>query len=131
MLGFCFLSLSRLSYSSILGILSTTGSLWDPAETTMGFSSWSNLGIAFGLFIAGFGCHPLVPSLARDMIEPHKFERMINLAFVCVSLGTSAQNDIDDAQAIATAIYALLAVAGYLMFGNAVSGEVCSMRSSL
>ncbi|KAJ7102221.1 transmembrane amino acid transporter protein-domain-containing protein [Mycena belliarum] len=119
-----FLPLSRLSYSSILGILSTTliifvifvdgltkqntpGSLWDPAETTMGFSSWSNLGIAFGLFIAGFGCHPLVPSLARDMIEPHKFERMINLAF-----------------AIATAIYALLAVAGYLMFGNAVSGEI-------
>ncbi|KAJ6604347.1 transmembrane amino acid transporter protein-domain-containing protein [Mycena vulgaris] len=119
-----FLPLSLLSYSSILGIMSTIliivviladgltkrtspGSLWSPAETSMGVSNWSNLGIAFGLFIAGFGCHPLIPSLARDMVEPHKFERMINLAF-----------------AIATSVYALLAVAGYLMFGNAVSGEI-------
>ncbi|KAJ7666414.1 transmembrane amino acid transporter protein-domain-containing protein [Mycena rosella] len=119
-----FLPLSLLSYSSILGIASTVliisvilvdgltkhttpGSLWSPAETSVGINSWDNLGIAFGLFIAGFGCHPLIPSLTRDMIEPHKFERMINLAFT-----------------IATSVYALLAVAGYLMFGNAVSGEI-------
>ncbi|KAJ7139827.1 transmembrane amino acid transporter protein-domain-containing protein [Mycena epipterygia] len=119
-----FLPLSLLSYSSILGVLSTIlivtvvlvdglskhtspGSLWSPAETSIGVSSWSNLGIAFGLFIAGFGCHPLIPSLARDMVDPHKFERMINLAFT-----------------IGTFIYALLAVAGYLMFGNSISGEI-------
>ncbi|KAF8213380.1 transmembrane amino acid transporter protein-domain-containing protein [Mycena galopus ATCC 62051] len=119
-----FLPLSLLSYSSILGILSTIliifvilldglskqtapGSLWSPAQTSLGISSWSNLGIAFGLFIAGFGCHPVIPSLARDMIEPHKFERMINLSF-----------------AIATFIYGLMAVVGYLMFGNSVSGEI-------
>ncbi|KAJ7357064.1 transmembrane amino acid transporter protein-domain-containing protein [Mycena albidolilacea] len=119
-----FLPLSFLSYSSILGILSTIviifvilvdglskqtapGSLWSPAETSLGVSSWANIGIAFGLFIAGFGCHPLIPSLAQDMVEPHKFERMINLAF-----------------AIATFIYALMAVTGYLMFGDSVSGEI-------
>ncbi|KAJ7462683.1 transmembrane amino acid transporter protein-domain-containing protein [Mycena galericulata] len=119
-----FLPLSMLSYSSILGILSTSlivivilvdgltkyttpGSLWDPAATSIGMSSWGNVGIAFGLFIAGFGCHPLIPSLARDMMEPQRFERMINLAF-----------------AIATVIYSLVAMAGYLMFGNAVSGEL-------
>ncbi|KAJ7293285.1 transmembrane amino acid transporter protein-domain-containing protein [Mycena rebaudengoi] len=119
-----FLPLSLLSYSSILGILSTLsiiavvlidglfkrtspGSLWSPAETSFGVSSLGNLGIAFGLFIAGFGCHPLIPSLARDMKEPHMFDKMINMAFV-----------------IATSIYVLLAAAGYLMFGNSVSGEV-------
>ncbi|KAJ7130062.1 transmembrane amino acid transporter protein-domain-containing protein [Mycena crocata] len=119
-----FLPLRLLSYSSILGILSTIlilfvifvdglskhtapGSLWSPAETSLSVSSWSNLGISFGLFIAGFGCHPLIPSLARDMIEPQKFERMINISFTIV-----------------TCVYALLAVAGYLMFGNAVSGEI-------
>ncbi|KAJ6574808.1 transmembrane amino acid transporter protein-domain-containing protein [Mycena capillaripes] len=119
-----FLPLSLLSYSSILGIMSTVliiivilvdglskytapGSLWSPAETSFNVSSWSNLGIAFGLFIAGFGCHPLIPSLAQDMIEPHKFERMVNIAF-----------------GIATFIYSLMAGVGYLMFGNSVSEEI-------
>ncbi|KAJ7786003.1 transmembrane amino acid transporter protein-domain-containing protein [Mycena metata] len=119
-----FLPLSLLSYSSILGIFSTIlivvvvlvdglskpsapGSLWSPAETSLGVSNWSNMGIAFGLFIAGFGCHPLIPSLVQDMIEPNKFEKMINLAF-----------------AIAASIYAFLAAIGYLMFGNSVSGEI-------
>ncbi|KAJ7919137.1 transmembrane amino acid transporter protein-domain-containing protein [Mycena leptocephala] len=119
-----FLPLSLLSYSSILGILSTIliifvilvdglskytapGSLWSPAETSLGISSWTNLGIAFGLFVAGFGCHPLIPSLAQDMVEPHRFEQMLNIAF-----------------AIATFIYSLLAVVGYLMFGNSVSEEI-------
>ncbi|KAJ7071327.1 transmembrane amino acid transporter protein-domain-containing protein [Mycena amicta] len=119
-----FLPLSILSYSSILGIISTIliigvvlydgltkhsapGSLWSPAQTSLEFRSWKGLGIAFGLFIAGFGCHPLIPSLVRDMKEPHRFERMINISF-----------------GIATFIYALVATAGYLMFGNSVSGEI-------
>ncbi|KAJ7655112.1 transmembrane amino acid transporter protein-domain-containing protein [Mycena polygramma] len=119
-----FLPLSLLSYSSILGILSTVliisvilvdglskhtapGSLWSPAETSFGVSNWGNVGIAFGLFIAGFGCHPLIPSLAQDMISPHRFEEMLNLAF-----------------GIATCIYTLMALMGYLMFGNSVSEEI-------
>ncbi|KAJ6509237.1 transmembrane amino acid transporter protein-domain-containing protein [Mycena vitilis] len=119
-----FLPLSLLSYSSILGILSTVliisvilidglskhtapGSLWSPAETSFGVSNWSNVGIAFGLFIAGFGCHPLIPSLAQDMISPRRFEEMLNLAF-----------------GIATCIYTLMALMGYLMFGNSVSEEI-------
>ncbi|KAJ6627226.1 transmembrane amino acid transporter protein-domain-containing protein [Mycena sp. CBHHK59/15] len=119
-----FLPLWLLSYSSILGILSTLliilvifadgfskhvspGSLWSPAETSFSVSSWGNLGITFGLFIAGFGCHPVIPSLVRDMTEPHKFDKMINLAFI-----------------VATSIYLLLAVAGYLMFGDSVNGEI-------
>nr|GAT49762.1 predicted protein [Mycena chlorophos] len=119
-----FLSLPILSYCSISGLLSTVliiwailfdgwsktsapGSLWDPAPTSLEFRSWKSLGVAFGLFIAGFGCHPVIPSLARDMREPHRFEGMLDLSF-----------------AVATFIYGVVATAGYLMFGNEVSGEI-------
>jgi len=65
-----FLPLPLLSYTSFLGIISTVlmvavifidgfskkdapGSLWSPAETNVGFHTYSDLGVAFGLFIAG------------------------------------------------------------------------------
>lgn len=65
-----FLPLSLLSYTSILGIISTIllvivilidgfskkeapGSFWDPAETSFAIASVEKLGAAFGLFMAG------------------------------------------------------------------------------
>ncbi|KAJ7085371.1 transmembrane amino acid transporter protein-domain-containing protein [Mycena belliarum] len=119
-----FLPLSLLSYTSILGIISTLlvvavilidgvsktespGSLWSPAETSLGIDNWNHLGIAFGLFMAGFSGHAVIPSLARDMTDPTEFNKMINWAFI-----------------VATFIYALIACAGYLMFGNNVSEEI-------
>ena len=65
-----FFPLSVLSYTSILGILSTIliiavllfdgltkpqapGSLWDPMDTSLNISSPAGLGVAFGLFMAG------------------------------------------------------------------------------
>jgi vesicular inhibitory amino acid transporter len=65
-----FLPLSFLSYASLLGIVSTVflvavifvdgfskfdapGSLWSPAETSLSVSSVHELGLAFGLFMAG------------------------------------------------------------------------------
>lgn len=44
------------------------------------------------------------------MIDPSRFDEMINWAF-----------------AIATGIYAILGVAGYIMFGNSVSDEVSGL----
>ncbi|KAJ7030117.1 transmembrane amino acid transporter protein-domain-containing protein [Mycena alexandri] len=119
-----FLPLSLLSYTSILGILSTIlvvlvvlidgvskteapGSMWDPAPTSLGIDSYNHLGIAFGLFMAGFSGHAVIPSLARDMVDPSQFSTMINWAFI-----------------VATSIYTLIACAGYRMFGNAVSAEI-------
>ncbi|KAF8898555.1 transmembrane amino acid transporter protein-domain-containing protein [Infundibulicybe gibba] len=119
-----FLPLSLLSYTSILGILSTLmiigviiidgfskrdspGSFWSPAETSVGIENYSHLGLAFGLFMAGFAGHSVIPSLARDMIDPTEFNKMINWAFV-----------------IATFIYALIGYAGYTMFGKYVSDEI-------
>ncbi|KAJ7657800.1 transmembrane amino acid transporter protein-domain-containing protein [Mycena polygramma] len=119
-----FLPLSLLSYTSILGIISTIlvvivilfdgvsktespGSLWSPAETSLGIDNYNHLGIAFGLFMAGFSGHAVIPSLARDMTDPSQFDTMINWAFI-----------------VATSIYTLIACAGYLMFGNSVSQEI-------
>jgi hypothetical protein len=62
--------LSLLSYASILGIIPTLylivvmfidgfskpeglGSLWTPAETSLSFGSLEQLGMSFGLFMAG------------------------------------------------------------------------------
>ncbi|KIP12032.1 hypothetical protein PHLGIDRAFT_21325 [Phlebiopsis gigantea 11061_1 CR5-6] len=115
--------LSVLSYASILGILSTLflvavmfvdglskaeapGSLWDPAHTSLSFAGVGELGLSFGLFMAGFSGHAVIPSLARDMIDPAQFDNMIDWAFT-----------------IATAIYTTIGVTGYLMFGNDVSDE--------
>jgi len=115
--------LSVLSYASMIGLLSTLliiavilidgfakpdapGSLWSPADTSLSFRSVGELGISFGLFMAGFSGHVVIPSLARDMVDPSQFDTMIDYAF-----------------AIATAIYAVIGVAGYIMFGNSVSDE--------
>lgn len=59
----------------------------------------------FGLQFSG---HAVVPSLARDMIDPTQFDTMIDYAFL-----------------VATLVYGAIGVAGYLMFGNSVSDEVC------
>ena len=65
-----FLPLSFLSYTSLVGIVSTVflvvvifidgfskfdapGSLWSPAETSLSVSNMHELGLAFGLFMAG------------------------------------------------------------------------------
>lgn len=115
--------LSLLSYASILGILSTLflvavmfidgiskkeapGSLWEPAQTSLKFAGIGELGLSFGLIMAGFSGHAVIPSLARDMIDPSQFDNMIDWAFT-----------------IATAIYTTIGVTGYLMFGNTVSDE--------
>ncbi|KAI0053292.1 hypothetical protein FA95DRAFT_1552343 [Auriscalpium vulgare] len=119
-----FLPLSLLSYSSLLGILSTIfliavifidgfmqrdgpGSLWSPADTNIGIGSLEKLGLAFGLFMAGFGAHAAIPSLAGDMMDPSRFDEAMNYAF-----------------AFATFIYSVIGIAGYLMFGDGVYDEI-------
>jgi solute carrier family 32 (vesicular inhibitory amino acid transporter) len=97
--------LSLLSYTSILGIASTLfivavilidglskreapGSLWDPAPTSLLPGHLGELGISFGLFMAGFSGHAVIPSLAKDMIDPTQFDEMINWAFVSANIAS-------------------------------------------
>ncbi|WVQ98857.1 hypothetical protein IAU59_005988 [Kwoniella sp. CBS 9459] len=120
-----FVPLRYLSYSSAVGIISTwtlvviliftgiatptsPGSIRHPAPTDLwpphGFIK---LGLSFGLLISGFGGHFLVPNLIRDMKHPEQADRVVEVAYgICI------------------AVYALVAVVGYLMFGRDVSDEV-------
>ncbi|KAK7694562.1 hypothetical protein QCA50_001748 [Cerrena zonata] len=115
--------LSVLSYASIVGILSTLfitavifidgfskkeapGSLWSPSNTSLGIHSLGELGVAFGLFMAGFSGHAVIPSLVRDMKDSSQFDVMIDYAFL-----------------VATSIYGAIGAAGYIMFGDSVSDE--------
>lgn len=120
-----FLPLRYLSFSSGLGILSTwllvailiftglvnpkaPGSIRDPAPTDLwpahGF--WKLCSV-FGLLISGFGGHGLIPNLIHDMADPHQAD------LVC-----------DFSYAVAMAVYVLVAVFGYLMYGRDVSDEI-------
>ncbi|KDQ63800.1 hypothetical protein JAAARDRAFT_29847 [Jaapia argillacea MUCL 33604] len=119
-----FMPLSLLSYTSVLGIVSTLfliavifidgttkkespGSLWDPAPTDLSVGNFGELGVSFGLFMAGLSGHAVIPSLARDMVDPGEFDTMINWAFF-----------------LATLMYAMIGGAGYLMFGRDVQDEI-------
>ena len=83
-----FLPLSLLSYGSLLGITSTVfligvvfvdgltkfdapGSLWSPARTSFRFCNLEELGLAFGLFMAGV-CNILAFHVMSDF-KAHKF----------------------------------------------------------
>ncbi|KAL5641605.1 hypothetical protein ACGC1H_001921 [Rhizoctonia solani] len=118
-----FLPLHLLSFASLLGILATVfiivvifidgfskpqapGSLWEAAPTDLA-PNWAALPVSFGLFMAGFAGHAVIPSLARDMAEPERFDSMINWAFF-----------------VATLIYGVVGAGGYVMFGRGVSDEV-------
>ncbi|PKI82956.1 hypothetical protein MVES1_003567 [Malassezia vespertilionis] len=115
--------LSFLSPVSLIGIVSilvlfvvimidgvvqkhAPGSLWEPAQTFF-FSSWTRMPISFGLVMAGFSSHPVIPSLYRDMKDPSQFDKMLDLAYLT-----------------AAGLYFSVATIGYLMFGSAVSDEI-------
>ncbi|CBQ72713.1 related to amino acid transport protein [Sporisorium reilianum SRZ2] len=129
MLGYClvlpsvFLPLKFLSPISVIGIVSTftlvvvvvsdglikkeaPGSLWSMGPTTLG-PRWDRLPLSFGLIMSGFSSHPIIPSLVRDMKDPSKFPRMLNLAYVA-----------------ATVLYLGMGMVGYAMFGTTVSDEI-------
>lgn len=106
----------------------------------MSVENWNHLGLAFGLFMAGvssnpqintqalsfvfqFSGHAVIPSLARDMVDPSQFDRMINWAFVGL-MDIFSTVWLTQYQVAATFLYALIGYAGYLMFGNYVSDEV-------
>lgn len=118
-----FLPLKFLSPISVIGIVSTftlvivvisdglikqeaPGSLWSIAPTTLG-PRWKRLPLSFGLIMSGFSSHPIIPSLVRDMKDPSKFPRMLNLAYVA-----------------ATILYLGMGMVGYAMFGTTVSDEI-------
>ena len=115
-----FMPLRLLSFTSLLGILSTLtllgvvvidgslkarapGSLREPSATSAG-PDWRHMPLAFGLIMSGFSGHAVMPSLARDMRDPARFDSMINISYL-----------------VSFALYLLMAVCGYLMYGRSIS----------
>ncbi|KAG2184299.1 hypothetical protein INT44_009314 [Umbelopsis vinacea] len=119
-----FLPVRQLSYTSLFGIISAgallviliydgltkshaPGSLLEPADTSIWPEEWNTVPLSFGLIMAGFAGHAVLPSVHHDMEEPKKYNKMVNTTYVIV-----------------TAVYALMASAGYAMFGSATMEEI-------
>jgi amino acid permease len=113
-----------LSYGSIIGILTIInllvvviydglskeqgpGSLIDPAPTHAFPSEWARFPTSFGLIFAGFAGHAVFPSLYREMDEPKKFGKLLNVSYISTFI-----------------IYSLMASAGFLMFGEMTMQEI-------
>ncbi|CAB4386832.1 unnamed protein product [Rhizophagus irregularis] len=82
------------------------GSLIDHMETEI-WPSWASLPMSFGLIMAGFTGHAVFPTVYRDMQDPRQYPKMVNITY-----------------AVTTVVYLLLAVSGYLMFGNTTMQEI-------
>lgn len=120
----CFLPLSILSISSILGIISTLGlvliividgfvktsapgSLLSPMPTWLWPRNWMTVPLSIGIFMAPWGGHAVFPNIYRDMRHPSKYESCLKTTFYITFL-------IDTSTAML----------GFLMFGVEVSEEV-------
>ncbi|CAG8790831.1 5612_t:CDS:2, partial [Dentiscutata erythropus] len=118
------IDIRSLSYFSLLGILSaifltfvviingfTTfeqpGSLFNPMNTELWPTDLNTLPLSFGLIIAGFSGHSIFPSIYLNMKTPSKYLKAINISYT-----------------ISTVVYLLIAVCGYLMFGNLTKPEI-------
>ncbi|CAO3597696.1 unnamed protein product [Absidia cylindrospora] len=119
-----FLPISKLAYTSVIGVFSSVflvlivaldgltkhtrpGSLWDPMETEWIPSEPFNIPLSFGLLMAVYSGHAVFPSLYRDMAEPKKYDRMVDTTYI-----------------ITFAVYLIMAMAGYLMFGLDTMQEI-------
>ncbi|CAG8485557.1 413_t:CDS:2 [Diversispora eburnea] len=118
------MAIRYLSYFSLLGIFSAfalvsvlvidgitkaerPGSLIDPMPTELFPSNWGSLPMAFGLIMAGFTGHAVFPSVYRDMQEPHKYNKMVDITYF-----------------VTASVYIVMAVCGYAMFGLTTMQEV-------
>lgn len=119
-----FVPLRFLSFTSILGILCCfgitiailvdgllkphqPGSLVEPAKTYLYPANWLTLPISLGLLMSPWGGHAVFPNIYRDMRHPYKYRKSVNFTYVFTFL-----------------LDLLMAVVGYLMFGDGVKDEI-------
>ncbi|RPB00120.1 hypothetical protein L873DRAFT_1681359 [Choiromyces venosus 120613-1] len=121
-----FLPLKVLSFSSILGILSTfsivmivfidgwlkpsaPGSLREPMATYLFPQSWWTVPLSFGLLMSPWGGHSVFPNIYKDMRHPKKYNRAVDITYIFTFV-----------------LDITLAVIGILMFGDGVMDEITS-----
>ncbi|KAJ2906697.1 putative vacuolar amino acid transporter 1 protein [Zalerion maritima] len=121
-----FFPLRILSYTSVVGIISCTaivvivivdgflkptapGSLLEVATTHLLPSNWLTLPLSFGLLMSPWGAHSVFPNIYRDMRHPQKYHRALKQTYF-FTFGLDA----------------IMAIVGYLMFGEKVHDEITS-----
>ncbi|KAG0135112.1 transmembrane amino acid transporter protein-domain-containing protein [Tuber indicum] len=121
-----FLPLKVLSFSSILGILSTfsivmiifidgwlkpssPGSLREPMPTYLFPPSWWTIPLSFGLLMSPWGGHSVFPNIYKDMRHPKKYNKAVDITYTFTFI-----------------LDITLAVTGILMFGDGVLDEITS-----
>jgi vesicular inhibitory amino acid transporter len=119
-----FVPLRILSFSSVIGILSTIGifisifanglikpespgSLRDPMPTYIMPQSWLALPLSFGLLMSPWGGHGVFPNIFRDMRHPAKYPKAVDITYI-----------------VTYVLDAGMAVIGLLMFGDGVLDEI-------
>ncbi|KAJ1335517.1 solute carrier family 32 (vesicular inhibitory amino acid transporter) [Microdochium nivale] len=119
-----FAPLALLSFTSFVGILccmgiviivilcglvktTSPGSLIEPAATYLFPANWMTLPLSLGLLMSPWGGHSVFPNIYRDMRHPHKYTRAVNYTF-----------------GFTFCIDSLMAVIGYVMFGDGVRDEI-------
>ncbi|CAO3654354.1 unnamed protein product [Mucor fragilis] len=119
-----FLPIKKLAYTSLIGIIGCVslviivlydglskeqrpGSLFDPMDTEIVPNDISNFPLSFGLIMSGFAGHAVFPSIYRDMENPKQYNHMVNITYQ-----------------ITAVIYILMAIVGYLMFGQEALQEI-------
>ncbi|KAJ3209030.1 hypothetical protein HDU67_006415 [Dinochytrium kinnereticum] len=116
--------LKYVSYASLVGIGASVnlvlvlvldgvmkgegpGSLWDVERTLLVPENVFSVSLAFGIVMAGFAGHAVLPNIYLDMKDKTQFPRVLAISF-----------------SIALALYMTVAVCGYLMFGESTLEEV-------
>ncbi|ODQ68655.1 hypothetical protein NADFUDRAFT_81536 [Nadsonia fulvescens var. elongata DSM 6958] len=119
-----FLPLNILSFSSVMGIISTIGlvfivffdglykattpgSLREPMETWIMPRDWSMIPLSIGIFMSPWGGHAVFPNIYRDMRHPQKYTACLNTVYKITFSADFA-----------------MGILGFLMFGAKVSEEI-------
>ncbi|CAG8739322.1 41857_t:CDS:2 [Gigaspora margarita] len=76
-------------------------------KTELWPTDWNSLPFSFGLIKAGYAGHSVFPSIYLNMQTPNKYLKAINISY-----------------SFSTVVYLLIAVCGYLMFGNMTKPEI-------
>ncbi|KAJ3316227.1 hypothetical protein HDU76_001961 [Blyttiomyces sp. JEL0837] len=116
--------LKYISYASLIGIFACLnlvavviydgmtktgkpGSLVDVEDTYLFPEKYLSISLSFGIVMAGFAGHAVLPNIYLDMKDKSKFPQVLNISF-----------------AIALTLYVVIAGAGYLMFGDSTLEEI-------